>query len=61
MIEPTKEDIGRSVIYKKDWMKPENYEHGFISSFNVLYVNVRYGNDLFSKSTHREDLIWEND
>ncbi len=59
MIEPIPEDIGRRVIYKKDWMKPENYERGFITSFNLLYVNVRYGNDTISKGTYRKDLIWD--
>jgi len=59
MIEPTEKDIGRRVIYKQRWMKPENWEYGIISSFNDKYVHVRYGAQSHSKATRREDLFWD--
>lgn len=60
MINPTEKDIGtRRVIYKKDWMTPKQWEYGFITGFNDHYVFVRYGTDLGSKATRREDLYWD--
>jgi len=58
MIEPTKNDIGRKVIFKQDWMNPKDYEYGLITSFNNTYVHVRYGTDTGSKPTDRENLFW---
>lgn len=59
MIEPTEADIGKTVYYKKDWMKPKQYESGVITSLNISYVFVRYGTELQAKSTRREDLYWD--
>ena len=56
MINPTEKDIGRKVYYKRDWMRPEDYDYGVITSFNDTYVFVRYCNQTHSKSTRREDL-----
>jgi hypothetical protein len=51
MIHPTVNDIGRKVVYRED-------ETGEITSFTDKVVFVRYGNDLHSKATRREDLEW---
>jgi hypothetical protein len=60
MIEPVERDIGnRRVIYKKEWMTPKDWDYGIITSFNQLYVFVRYGHDTTSKATKREDLFWD--
>lgn len=59
MIDPTEADIQtRRVYYKKDWMKPTDYEYGFITGFSDKFVFVRYGVQTTSKSTRREDLYW---
>ena len=61
MIEPTIEDIGtKKVYYKQNWMKPENYEYGFITGFNEKWVFVRYGTNTQSQATNRTDLYWAN-
>jgi hypothetical protein len=52
MIDPTKADIGRRVVYAP------LHEVGTITSFNASYVFVRYGHDQNSKATRRQDLIW---
>lgn len=59
MIEPTKDDIGRAVIYTAGHpnAKPEE---GVITSFNEHSVFVRYGADKGSKGTARQDLGWAN-
>jgi len=58
MIEPDERDIGRKVIYQREWMKPDDIEYGVITSFNDKYVFVKYGSDTHSKATRREDLGW---
>jgi hypothetical protein len=55
MIDPTVNDIGRKVVYKQGY---EFREEGVITSFNMRYVFVRYGADVQSKATRREDLEW---
>lgn len=55
MINPTKEDIGKSVVYIVALRK---YEYGIITSFNNQYVFVKYTGDNYSKATRREDLEW---
>ena len=55
MIEPTKADIGRSVVYCADsWER----EQGVITSFNAAFVFVRYQGEQNSKATRRRDLDW---
>ncbi len=54
MIDPTDEDIGRSVIYTGGSLR----EEGVITSFNTHAVFVRYGSDKISKATFRKDLDW---
>ena len=56
MIEPTKDDIGRKVVYTGNHGGP--LEEGVITSFNAHAVFVRYGSDYGSKATSREDLEW---
>lgn len=55
MINPTKEDIGREVTYIDG---AGDKEFGTISSFNDTYIHVKYGGDIHSKATSREDLHW---
>jgi hypothetical protein len=57
MINPTKDDIGRSVIYRRDSPRGET-EEGVITSYNDFCVFVRYGANKHSQSTLREDLDW---
>jgi hypothetical protein len=54
MIEPTFDDIGRAVVYRR------GDERGVINGFNREYVFVRYGVDFGAKATMREDLEWES-
>jgi hypothetical protein len=56
MIEPTEKDIGRAVLYGPRHGQP--LEEGVITSFNNVYVFVRYGSDKHSKATLRGDLRW---
>ncbi len=57
MIEPTKEDIGRRVIYTGNYGGP--LEDGIITSFNATTVFVCYGPaGSTSKGTNRSDLVW---
>ena len=56
MIEPTTADIGRAVLYGPKYGQP--LEEGVITSFNNVFVFVRYGTDKHSKATLREDLRW---
>jgi hypothetical protein len=58
MIEPTKDDIGRAVVYSGNRYPGGKLEEGVITSFNDYRVFVRYGSDKGSKSTSREDLEW---
>jgi len=56
MINPTKDDINRKVVY----FDSSGYkrEEGVITSFNEHYVFVRYGGGTTSAATLREDLEW---
>ena len=56
MIEPTKEDIGRKVVYTGNYNGP--LEEGVITSFNDTAVFVRYGAKLCAQATSRSDLEW---
>jgi hypothetical protein len=58
MIEPTKDDIGRAVVYTGNRFPGGRLEEGIITSFNDYRVFVRYGSDKGSKSTSRENLEW---
>jgi hypothetical protein len=51
MINPTKSDINRLVIYR-------NKEKGRITSFNNSYVFVDYSNTGRGIATSRKDLEW---
>lgn len=50
---PTKDDIGRKVIYRRPYCK---VEEGFITSMNDHYVFVRYGAGDTSAATDPEDI-----
>ena len=59
MIEVTKEDIGRAVSYiSRGADNRSRFEYGIITSYNTHYVFVRYDDELISKATHREDLLY---
>lgn len=58
MIEPTKDDIGRSVIYTGNPYPGGKIEEGVITSFNEHWVFVLYGAEKHSKGTSRRDLEW---
>lgn len=64
MIEPTFEDVGRRVAYwptRRTWGSALSVgppEEGTITSMNEKHVFVRYGADVNSKATRREDLEW---
>jgi hypothetical protein len=53
MITPTHDDIGRKVVYRE-------IEEGVITSFNDLYVFVRYGSSTTSAATNPSDLEWSH-
>jgi len=58
MINPTKKDIGRGVVYSS---YPNQKENGAITSFNDRVVFVRYAKQHPSangQATSREDLEW---
>jgi hypothetical protein len=55
MIEPTKADIGRRVVYCPVGGEAE---HGVITAISGAYVFVRYGDEQHSKGTDRGDLEW---
>lgn len=57
MINPTKDDIGRYVLYQGG--HPDDKDRGYITSFNDYCVFVRYGKSVASQATYREDLTWE--
>ena len=57
MIEPTMKDIGRGVRYRPP--HGGDPEDGIITSLSNHYVFVRYGSDVFSKATRRDDLEWQ--
>jgi len=53
---PTDEDVGRGVVYTAhEAAKPED---GVVTSFNDVFVFVRYGADKGSKATRPQDLQW---
>lgn len=52
MIDLKPEDVGRKVVYT------DNRGEGVIASFNDHFVFVRYGADVGSKGTRRENLEW---
>jgi hypothetical protein len=58
MIDPTKEDIGRKVIYTGNRYPGGKPEEGVITSFNNANVFVRYGAKCHSEATNRSDLEW---
>ncbi|KKL84629.1 hypothetical protein LCGC14_1962860 [marine sediment metagenome] len=60
MINPTKADIGRSVVYLP---KHGEEEAGLITSFNqsVVFVRYRYDKSEQTIATYRKDLVWASD
>lgn len=56
MIEVTKSDIGRQVVYVAAGV-PER-EQGEIVSFNDKYVFVKFGQGSTGQGCRREDLEW---
>jgi hypothetical protein len=56
MIWVTDRDIGRKVVYRDK--SGYRVEEGVITSYNDCVVFVRYGADVNSKATRREDLEW---
>jgi hypothetical protein len=59
MIEPTEADIGKMVYYQPKWMPFAYREKGVITGMNDTYVWVRYGEQIGSQATKRDDLEWE--
>ena len=55
MIKPTKNDIGRFVIYQP---RPGEEEFGAITSFNDAVVFVRFNDEIQSRAVYRKDLFW---
>jgi len=60
MIEPTKDDVGRSVINTGNRHHGVEIEEFEITSFNELTVFVRYKGDQHAKATSRSDLEWSH-
>ena len=65
MIKPTKDDIGRSVIYIPNCdsyfsltIETQDEEIGVITSFNDAVVFVRFGSEKQAKAIYRKDLFW---
>ena len=60
MIEPTKADIGRKVVYTGNRFPGGKLEEGVITSYNDFCVFVRYSENekATSEATHRKDLEW---
>jgi hypothetical protein len=56
MITPTKDDIGRSVLYCTG---QGGAEHGFVTGFALDYVFVRYDRSDAPIATRAVDLEWE--
>jgi hypothetical protein len=56
MIDPTRMDIGRKVVYRD--RSGHVCEEGVITSFNAHHVFARYGASAQSKGARREDLEW---
>jgi len=61
-MELTEDDVGRAVKYVPLHAHgDENHkdvEYGIITSFNKVYVFIRYGDQVNSKATSADDLIW---
>jgi hypothetical protein len=53
MINPTIDDVGRKVIYRRG---TKMQEEGVISTFTNRWVFVQYSEG--TKATHRADLDW---
>ena len=53
MLDPQQSDIGRKVLYRA---RDGAIEEGVIVAYNSEYVFVRYGSDIGSKATRREDV-----
>lgn len=58
MVDPQQSDLGRPVVYTGNRYPGGLPEMGVVTSFNQSSVFVRYGNDVYSKATSREDLEW---
>jgi len=58
MINPKPEDVGRKVVYTGNRYPGGELEEGVITSYNDHVVFVRYGADVGTKGTSREDLEW---
>ena len=56
LVELTKKDVGRMVIYR---VGSPVEERGIITSWNKKYVFVRYGNNAGSQATEARDLKFE--
>ena len=61
----TKEDIGRKVVYEKQYRVDEGIfsyysmrEEGIISSYNDKYILVNYGTCATAQATSPEDLTF---
>jgi len=61
MIEPTRADIGRRVVYAGNRYPGGKVEEGVLASFNARYVFVRYRPDEHAVATRREDLKWADE
>lgn len=57
MIDPTKHDIGRVVVYTGSHLK--DVERGVITSFTEYFVFVRFGTQQTSQGCRRENLKWD--
>lgn len=55
MVDPELKDVGRFVVYTDH---DGERRQGVITSFSAYYVFVRYGEEVLSKPTRREDLDW---
>jgi hypothetical protein len=60
MIEPTFDDVGRTVRYTGNRYPGGKIERGKITGLTALGVFVRYEGDRHAKSTLREDLEWDD-
>lgn len=57
MIEPTKKDIGRRVIFADD--RPHLTERGTLEAFNTFHAIVRFDRDGKRKFCQFASLTWE--
>lgn len=56
MIKPTKEDIGRAVVYRA---RPDSEpEQGTITAISEVFVFVRYNSGVNGIATLRRNLEW---